>query len=70
MMKAALCAILFAGISSFALGEHTHSITIDGDFSDWASVPSHYDPAGTNVHNGIPNTHDTDGDTPIIFQYM
>jgi hypothetical protein len=44
--------------------EDIHHITIDGDFSDWASVPSYYDPPGTNVQNGIPNTHDTDGKTP------
>ncbi len=46
------------------LGEPIHHITIDGDFSDWTNVPSYYDPWGTNVVNGIPNTHDTDGDTP------
>lgn len=40
----------------------THNITIDGDFSDWTGVPSHYDPvSGPGVlHNGIPDTHDTD----------
>jgi len=47
-----------------AWGEPIHHISIDGDFSDWASVPSYYDPAGTSVINGIPNTHDTDGSTP------
>ena len=64
MLKAALCAAFFAGIPSSAPAERPHSITIDGDFSDWAAVPSYYDPSGTNVVNGIPNTHDTDGDTP------
>ena len=42
--------------------EHTHVISIDGNFSDWATVPSHFDPvAGRGVlHDGIPDTHDTD----------
>ncbi len=40
--------------------EPPHSIVIDGNFADWAAVPAHYDPVGTNIHNGIPNTHDTD----------
>ncbi len=44
-------------------GENTHNIVIDGNFTDWETIPSYYDPAGTNVHNGIPNTHDTDGNT-------
>ncbi len=43
-------------------------ITIDGDFSDWASVPSHSDPnanaGGTILHDGIPDVHDTDHDQP------
>ena len=44
--------------------EPVHTITIDGNFSDWASVPSHSDPVGTAVVNGIPNTHDTDHSLP------
>ena len=42
--------------------EFTHSIVIDGDFSDWAALPSHADPVGGPgvLHNGIPDTHDTD----------
>ncbi len=59
---AGICILLMA--VARGSGEDVHHITIDGDFSDWASVPSYYDPAGTNVHNGIPNTHDTDGSTP------
>ena len=58
--------IYFALILAIAFRVHSepiHNITIDGNFSDWASVPSYYDPTGTNVHNGIPNTHDTDGST-------
>jgi hypothetical protein len=42
--------------------DYTHSITIDGSFADWAVVPSHSDPVGGPgvLHNGIPDTHDTD----------
>src|SRR5215207_2902488 len=45
-----------------ALAEHTRTITIDGNFSDWATVRSHFDPIGgpASLHNGIPDTHDTD----------
>jgi hypothetical protein len=64
LLNAAVCLALFVGVTTDALAEDIHSITIDGNFSDWATVPSYYDPVGTNVHNGIPNTHDTDGKTP------
>jgi hypothetical protein len=64
LLRAAIRFTLFLVIALPAGAEPMHHITIDGDFSDWASVPSFYDPAGTNVHNGIPNTHDTDGSTP------
>ena len=39
-----------------------HSITVDGDFSDWASVPTYTDPDGAPgvLHDGIPDIHDTD----------
>jgi hypothetical protein len=49
-----------------ARGETQHVISIDGNFSDWASVPSHSDPvSGPGVlHNGIPDTHDTDHENP------
>ena len=63
-LKAAIIFTLFLAITAPVWAEPIHHITIDGDFSDWASVPSYYDPAGTNVQNGIPNTHDTDGKTP------
>ena len=63
LMNVAIRCALFAMITSSVRAEDIHRITIDGDFSDWATVPSYYDPAGTNVHNGIPNTHDTDGAT-------
>ncbi len=48
------------------LAEPTHIITIDGSFSDWATVPSHSDPVGGPgvLHDGIPDTHDTDHSGP------
>jgi hypothetical protein len=63
-LRAAIIFTLFLATTAPVWAEPMHHITIDGDFSDWASVPSYYDPAGTSVVNGIPNTHDTDGDTP------
>ena len=38
-------------------------INIDGDFSDWASVPTYTDPDGGLgvMHDGVPDTHDTEG---------
>lgn len=46
--------------------EPTHNIIIDGNFADWATVPSHSDPVGGPgvLHDGIPDTHDTDGEIP------
>ena len=64
ILKATVYFTLFLGIVVSVWGEPIHHISIDGDFSDWASVPSYYDPSGTNVVNGIPNTHDTDGKSP------
>jgi hypothetical protein len=57
---------LLIAMSQLAWGEPQHTITIDGNFSDWASVPSHTDPvSGPGVlHNGIPDTHDTDHSAP------
>ncbi len=62
LVRAAFGIVLLVGVTTASLAEHTHSITIDGNFSDWAGVPSHYDPAGglTVLHHGIPDTHDTD----------
>jgi len=53
-------------IVSQALGAPTNHITIDGNFSDWADVPSYADPAGGPgvLHDGIPDTHDTDHSLP------
>ncbi|HNQ72879.1 MAG TPA: hypothetical protein PKN95_04655 [Verrucomicrobiota bacterium] len=58
--------IWLAGLAFPLSAEPIHHITIDGDFSDWAGVPSHYDPvAGPGVlHHGIPDTHDTDHKLP------
>lgn len=49
-----------------ARAELIRTIAIDGDFDDWAGVPSYTDPAGGPgvLHGGVPDTHDTDGDTP------
>src|SRR5437867_7551445 len=62
LLKAAVAFAVFVGITATALAESTHSIVIDGNFSDWTTVPSHYDPVGGPgvLHNGIPDTHDTD----------
>jgi hypothetical protein len=49
---------------SFASAAQPHSITIDGDFSDWATVTSYTDPVGTALHDGIPDVHDTNHDQP------
>ena len=38
--------VFFAGITAPAFGAATHTIVIDGNFSDWSAVPSHYDPVG------------------------
>ena len=40
-------------------------ITVDGNFSDWDSVPTYTDPNGAPgvLHNGIPDVHDTDHST-------
>lgn len=54
------------GVAATVWSAPVHSITIDGNFSDWASVPSYFDPVGGPgvLHNGIPDTHDTDGKNP------
>lgn len=66
LLKAAVGVTVLAGITVAAFAESTHSITIDGNFSDWSAVPSHYDPVGGPgvLHNGIPDTHDTDHSGP------
>ena len=67
MLRHFVFMVLAAGVfacSSFAA--MPTSITIDGNFSDWAAVRSYSDPAGGPgvLHNGIPDTHDTDGSLP------
>ena len=74
LLKVIICAFV-ATITPAALAEAIHYITIDGDFSDWAAVPSHYDlVSGPGVlHDGIPDTHDTDhyepGDVPVYVSH-
>lgn len=53
------------GAASTSSAERIHRITVDGDFSDWAAVPSYTDPdaAPGVLHDGIPDTHHTDADT-------
>lgn len=61
-LRVALC----AGITIAVQAEPTRSIIIDGNFADWASVPSYSDPVGGPgvLHDGIPDTHDTDHSGP------
>jgi hypothetical protein len=60
---AGLCMVAFSGT---VFAEPIRPITIDGNFSDWTNVPSHFDPvSGPGVlHDGIPDTHDTDHKDP------
>ncbi len=62
---AASFVLVCAGVTSVR-AEYIHSITIDGNFADWATVPSHFDPVGGPgvLHDGIPDTHDTDHSAP------
>jgi hypothetical protein len=52
-------------LSAGAHAESVHHITVDGDFSDWASLPTYTDPdaAPGVLHNGIPDTHHTDANS-------
>ena len=67
-ISSAILAVLL--LSGPANAELIRTISVDGDFSDWAGVPSYTDPAGGPgvLHDGIPDTHDTDhngvGDVP------
>ncbi len=67
-IAASVSFVAIAMLAPPAMGEPITAITIDGDFSDWAAVPSHSDPdanaAGTVLHDGIPDVHDTDHDQP------
>ena len=66
MSLGGVCAILLVASTSLALAEPVHTIVIDGNFADWAIVPSHTDPVGGPgvLHSGIPDTHDTDHSNP------
>lgn len=61
-----LCAASLLALVLTGRGEPRRSITIDGNFSDWTNVPSYFDPVGGPgvLHNGIPDTHDTDHSGP------
>jgi len=58
-----VCACVLASARP-ASAEPPHRIEIDGEFDDWAAVPSRTDPVGTAFHNGIPDVHDTNHDQP------
>ena len=62
LVAGAIAALVLFGPSQLAFGETMHSISVDGVFSDWDTVPSHYDPiSGPDVYdNGIHDTHATD----------
>jgi hypothetical protein len=66
LLKATVWIVLCVGIALAVRAEPIHNIVIDGNFSDWATVPSHSDPVGGPgvLHNGIPDTHDTDHSGP------
>jgi hypothetical protein len=66
LLKATVRIVLCVGITLVVRAEPIHNIVIDGNFSDWATVASHSDPAGGPgvLHNGIPDTHDTDHSGP------
>ncbi len=62
----AFAMVIWSGLAVTVLSAPLHQINIDGDFSDWATVPSYFDPvSGPGVlHHGIPDTHDTDHKLP------
>jgi hypothetical protein len=51
-----------------AVAEPIKTITIDGNFDDWDSVPAYSDAAMGQMHTGtnIPDVHDTDGFDPAV----
>jgi len=75
LLKIHFAIALLAGAVATTNAEHMRAIVIDGNFSDWTNVPSHFDPvSGSGVlHNGIPDTHDTDhslpGDVPAYVNH-
>jgi len=62
LLRVAVGVVAVFGIAMATSAAHIHLIAIDGDFSDWADVPSYFDPVGGPgvFHSGIPDTHDTD----------
>jgi hypothetical protein len=74
-LQAAVACAVFVWIVATGFAEGIYTIVIDGNFSDWASVPSHSDPVGGPgvLHNGIPDTHDTDHklatDVPVYINH-
>src|SRR4051812_12337702 len=54
VVKALTLASFLVAATSPAHGDPIRNITIDGNFSDWASVPSYFDP--------VDDQHDTDHD--------
>ena len=53
----AVALLLLAAAAPLTLAAPMHAITVDGQFGDWAAVPSYSDP--TN------DQHDTDHDGPL-----
>jgi hypothetical protein len=66
VLKSALFVSVLVCNGAAAWAAPRHSIHVDGNFSDWAVIPSRHDPAsGPGVlHHGIPDTHDTDHSGP------
>ena len=75
LLITAICVASFFGMTAAASAENMHSISIDGNFRDWATVPSYYDPVSRPgvLHHGIPDTHDTDhtrsNDIPVYVNH-
>jgi hypothetical protein len=75
LRKACACLILATAGATAVRAESSRRITIDGDFSDWVAVPSHADPVSAPgvLHDGIPDTHDTDhsgpNDVPVFVNH-
>lgn len=61
-LTASLLFLSVACLTDETNAEKIRRITVDGDFSDWSSVPTYTDPdaAPGVLHNGIPDTHHTD----------
>jgi len=66
-LKAVVCLAMACGCGRLEAAEGTPRIVIDGEFADWDGVPPHSDPVGGPgvLHDGIPDTHDTDHSGPV-----